>query len=225
MNKSYFKTAYSKSKAGTGYLSQERANLGLREVNTLKLLVKELGFHLATELSLLDLGCADNFLEPAVQAEDWKYIGLDYCDVDFEIEKFPIETSSIDIAISLAVIEHLKSPENFLSEIFRCLKPGGLVYLSTPNFQLDWKNFYNDPTHIHPFTPIALEELLRLQGFASVATFPGLRCKNIFWYRGANRFFKAYYLFPFRNDTKFPVPSFLKGHARSIFALARKPEN
>jgi hypothetical protein len=97
------------------------------------------------------------------------------------------------------------------------------MYLSTPNFQLDYKNFYNDPTHVRPYTPIALEQLLILSGFSSVATFPGLRCKEISWYRGKYRFIKAYYLIPFRGNTNWLVPNFLKGHTRSVFALGRKP--
>jgi len=150
-------------------------------------------------------------------------LGLDYADLNFKCSNFPVNSNSVDIVMCLAIIEHLRDSENFLSEIFRCLKPGGLVYLSTPNFQIDWKNFYNDPTHVRPYTPTSLEELLRLSKFTTPVTFPGLRCKDIKWYRGPNRFLKAFYLFPFRNDTHYPVPSFLKGHARSFFALARKP--
>ena len=171
---------------------------------------------------LLDLGCADRFLEPACQSRGWNYRGLDYTDVNFETDTLPIDTNSVDIVVSLAVIEHLRDSDNFLSEIFRCLKPGGIVYLSTPNFQLDFKNFYNDPTHVKPYTPESLKQLLNLSGFSSTATFPGLRCKDISWYRGKNRFLKAYYLLPFSGNTKWIVPNFLKGHTRSIFALGKK---
>lgn len=223
MNNSNIKTAYLQSKTTTVQLAPARQHLGHREVQTLKLLAEEIGFKAGPGATLLDLGCADRFLEPACEAQGWSYLGLDYADLDFEIGRLPAEENSVDIAISLAVIEHLREPENFISEIYRCLKPGGLVYLSTPNFQLDWKNFYNDPTHVRPYTPESLAEMLRLYGFESAATFPGLRCKNIHWYRGKSRFLKAYYLLPFRNDTFFPVPGFLKGHARSIFGLARKP--
>ena len=223
MNSSKIKSAYQKARKTIDKLSFERESLGRRELQTLMLLSCEVGYVTQSKATLLDLGCADRFLEPAVSTQGWSYLGLDYTDVDFEAEKFPVASNSVDIAISLAVIEHLRDPENFLSEVFRCLKPGGLVYLSTPNFQLDWKNFYNDPTHVRPYTPTALEELLRLNQFNSPATFPGLRCKEIHWYRGPNRFLRAFYLLPFRNDTRFPVPSFLKGHARSIFALGLKP--
>ncbi|NDB53370.1 MAG: M23 family peptidase [Chitinophagaceae bacterium] len=83
--------------------------------------------------------------------------------------------------------------------------------------------FYNDLTHVRPYTPESLEQLLKLHGLINVATFPGLRCKPISWYRGKYRFLKAFYLLPFRNDTAIPAPTFLRGHARSIFGLGIKP--
>lgn len=200
----------------------ERVKMGEREIQTLQLLAGEVGFGCRAGQTFLDLGCADRYLEPACREAGWSYCGLDYTDLDFECDRFPLEDESVDLAVSLAVIEHLREPSKFLSEISRCLKPGGLVYLSTPNFQLDWKNFYNDPTHVRPYTPVSLEALLSLSGFESVASFPGLRCKPIGWYRGPNRFLRAYYMLPFRNDTSWPVPGFLRGHARSIFGLGLK---
>lgn len=223
MSQKNVKTAYQLARTEIGPDVAERHLLGQREVQTLKLLASELGFETFTQQVLLDLGCADRFLAPACADEGWVYQGLDYTDVNFESGTFPIQDNSVDMAVSLAVIEHLRDPENFIAEVYRCLKPGGLVYLSTPNFQLDWKNFYNDPTHVRPYTPESLVQLLKLSGFALAATFPGLRCKDISWYRGDKRFLKAYYLLPFRGDTRWPVPGFMRGHARSIFALARKP--
>lgn len=223
MHHSNLKAAYLHAKTVAHQLAPERQELGNREIQTLKLLSKLIGFEAGLDVTLLDLGCADRFLKPACDVEGWHYVGLDYVDVDFELSRLPLEDGSVDIAISLAVIEHLREAENFISEIFRCLKPGGLIYLSTPNFQLDWKNFYNDPTHVRPYTPDSLAEVLKLYGFESCMTFPGLRCKNIHWYLGKYRFLKAYYLLPFRNDTSFLVPELFRGHARSIFGLARKP--
>jgi SAM-dependent methyltransferase len=223
MNKSIFKIAYQNSKSLIESNKDDRLALGQREVETLKLLATEVGFQSSPENVLLDLGCADRFIETACKSEKWKYRGLDFTDVNFEVDSLPINNNTVDMVVSLAVIEHLRDPENFITEIFRCLKPGGLIYLSTPNFQLDWKNFYNDPTHVRPYTPQSIEQLLNLSGFESVISFPGLRCKDIKWYKGRNRFLKAYYLLPFRNDTVWPVPQFLKGHSRSIFAAGLKP--
>jgi SAM-dependent methyltransferase len=223
MNIKNTKAAYLEARISENNLTQERINFGNREIKTLKLLANEIEFIPDAGAKILDLGCADKYIAPACEAEGWTYTGLDYMDVDFEDDNLPVQSNSADIVISLAVIEHLKDPQNFLSEIYRCLKPGGLIYLSTPNFQLDFKNFYNDPTHVRPYTPTSIAELLRLSGFKSPISFPGVRCKGIYWYRGPRRFMKAYYLLPFRNDTRLPVPNFLKGHARSIFCLARKP--
>lgn len=43
-----------------------------------------------------------------------------------------LEDSSADMCISLAVLEHLNNPQDFLKEVFRVLKPGGRVVLTTP---------------------------------------------------------------------------------------------
>jgi len=216
------KENYLSAKQSQG-LSPDRVQFGSREITTLKLLAAEIGWKTPQNARLMDLGCADKYLMPSVVAETWQYLALDYSDVDFEQDRLPIADDSIDIAVSLAVIEHLREPDLFMSEIVRCLRPGALVYISTPNFRLDFKNFYNDPTHVRPYTPESLEQLLKLHGLINVATFPGLRCKPISWYRGKYRFLKAFYLLPFRNDTAIPAPTFLRGHARSIFGLGIKP--
>lgn len=223
MQRSQLKAAYFESKNSNPLLTAQRIALGQREVATVKLLGSEIGFSFSPGMTLLDLGCADKFLQPACVDQGWSYLGLDYSDLDLETDSFPLRDHSVDIALSLAVLEHLKDPERFLLEVLRCLKPGGLIYLSTPNFQLDWKNFYNDPTHVRPYTPTALEELLRFHGFGDVHTFPGLRCKPRWFYHGPFRFLKAYYLLPFRGDSWTFIPSWMKGHARSIFGLALKP--
>lgn len=40
--------------------------------------------------------------------------------------------ASIDVALSLAVLEHLDRPDVFLQELYRIVKPGGVVLLTTP---------------------------------------------------------------------------------------------
>ena len=170
---------------------------------------------------LLDAGCGDKYIERATRDRGLTYIGIDIEDVNFERDPMPFADNSIDIFVSLAVLEHVE-PGNFLSEALRVLKPGGTIFLSTPNFQMDFKNFYNDATHIRPYTPKGLEATLRVMGFTDINVYPCLRCKPDWYYQGKSRFWKAYYLLPFRGDNRW-APEFLKGHARGLFGMARKP--
>jgi SAM-dependent methyltransferase len=208
--------------AQTGAQASGRDAYGERELLTLELLISEIGLKLPKSGKVVDLGPGDRFLQPAFARRNFEYTGLDYDTVNFEHGKFPVDSNSLDLVISLAVIEHIRNPGNFLSEIYRCLKPGGIVYLSTTNFYYDPEGFYDDPTHEKPYTPAALETILSLYKFQNVKTFPGLRCKPIGWYRGKLRFWKAFYLLPFKGSVTW-APSFLKGHARSMFGVGNKP--
>jgi 2-polyprenyl-6-hydroxyphenyl methylase/3-demethylubiquinone-9 3-methyltransferase len=60
--------------------------------------------------------------------------GVRCLDVNVELEKFPIKEESCDIVFSCEILEHLyKNPSNMLRETFRIMKPGGYLFLSTPN--------------------------------------------------------------------------------------------
>jgi SAM-dependent methyltransferase len=48
-------------------------------------------------------------------------------------ERTPFEDASFDLVLAVEIIEHLEAPRAFLREIFRILKPGGLVIVTTPN--------------------------------------------------------------------------------------------
>jgi SAM-dependent methyltransferase len=202
----------------------ERMRIARRELNTLVSLMNLVHRPCPSTGLFLDLGCGDRYLQTAVNEHGLDYKGLDIDTVDFECEPLPLASGSVDCAVSLAVIEHLRDPSYFMSEVFRCLKPGGVVYLCTPNFQYCFRNFYDDPTHVRPYTPASLERLLSLYRFERVNTFPGLRCKPAWWYQGKWRFWRASFLLPFKGNISW-APGFLKGHATSIFAMGFKPES
>jgi len=46
---------------------------------------------------------------------------------------WPVDTASIDLLVSDAVLEHVLDPGAFFSECRRVVKPGGIVCLRTPN--------------------------------------------------------------------------------------------
>lgn len=50
-------------------------------------------------------------------------------------ESIPLPTASQDVVLFENVLEHVDSPFASLSEVYRVLKPGGIVYLTTTNRQ------------------------------------------------------------------------------------------
>lgn len=204
-------------------LKSDRHSLAERELETIKHVASFIGYKVngKSHEILLDLGCGDKHLEKPVINNNMKYIGLDINDLNFEIDKFPLDNNSVDIIVSLAVIEHSFNPDKFMQECYRVLKPGGLIFISTPNFIYSIKSFYNDPTHVRPYTPTSLRLLFEMFDFKKVDVFPGLRCKPKWYYLGKYRFFKAKWLLPFRGDNKF-MPEFLKGKSIGIFAVGIK---
>jgi len=48
-------------------------------------------------------------------------------------ESLPFPSNKFDLVTCLEVIEHLYNPDNIISEIYRVLKPTGMLILSTPN--------------------------------------------------------------------------------------------
>jgi ubiquinone/menaquinone biosynthesis C-methylase UbiE len=53
--------------------------------------------------------------------------------VDLDRDPIPFEDASFDVVILSAVLEHIMSPEQVLKQVWRKLKPGGMVVVLTPN--------------------------------------------------------------------------------------------
>lgn len=100
----------------------------------------------------LDIGCGHNLLPHWRQAEERQIanvphliVGLDSdfasllqhknitCRVKGDIKNLPFKDRSFSLITANMVFEHLKQPEQQLREIFRVLKPGGLLIFHTPN--------------------------------------------------------------------------------------------
>lgn len=82
------------------------------------------------------------------------------------VQKLPLKDEGFDIALMINVIEHLKLPAEGLKEVFRILKRGGRLILST----VDKNSFYTkvwirDKTHFHEFSQDEILELIKKEGF------------------------------------------------------------
>ena len=200
----------------------DRDSLANLEFLTLTYLLKIFfNYELKKSSRVLDLGSGDQFLKKEFVNRGIEYLSLDINEINFEKDKFNLASNNFDLIISLAVIEHLKNPDIFLDECKRVLKQNSFLFLSTPNWQYCVKDFFDDVTHVKPYTPNSLNDILSIKNFKDILIIPSLRCKSKWWYQGRFKFFKAYYLLPFTNEAKF-VPKFLKGKSRGMFAIAKK---
>jgi len=84
---------------------------------------------------------------------------------DIESEPIALPDASVDAAICFHLIEHLWDSSNFLTELHRVLRPGGLFFLVTPDWRKQFKTFFRDPTHVRPYDKVSLGRLLRMHGF------------------------------------------------------------
>ena len=68
----------------------------------------------------------------------------------------PFQALSFDVLICHHVIEHMRNPSRFFSEVARILVDGGFFVVETPDVNYN-SHFHNDPTHVTPFTKSSLE--------------------------------------------------------------------
>ena len=204
--------------------SHNRNLMAEREFDTITYLLRVFfSFELKKGCSILDLGSGDQFLKDEFEKRKISYSSLDIKDLDFEKDKFIFDDNKFDLVISLAVLEHLKDPNIFLNESRRVLKNESYLFLSTPNWKYSKNIFYDDVTHVKPYSPESLNEILSIKKFQNIKILPNLRCKSKWWYEGRFKFFKACYFLPFTNsdNVKF-IPKFLKGKSLGMFAIAKK---
>jgi hypothetical protein len=101
-------------------------------------------------------------------------LGLNVRFGSLEQQKFPAE--SFDVVTMSHVIEHVPEPIQTLSECARILRPGGKLFLWTPNssslgcrvFGKHWRGL-EPPRHLHLFSPRSMKSLLNKAGLNDVS--------------------------------------------------------
>ena len=83
-----------------------------------------------------------------------------YCD----LEKIPRPDNTYNVIICNQVLEHVKKPEKVVCEFFRILKPGGRLFLTTPQCS----GIHMPPHNYFNFTSFGLKYLFEQAGFQIV---------------------------------------------------------
>ena len=81
---------------------------------------------------------------------------------DIDKDKLPFENNFFDAIYSKSLIEHINNHQLFFSECKRVLKESGKIIIYTPDWETQYLHFYDDLTHIKPFTTISLEDTFKL---------------------------------------------------------------
>lgn len=119
--------------------------------------------------------------------------------------------NSFDAISCFHVLEHLTNPQKAISEFYRVLKKEGVLMIMVPSFS--FKNFYNDYTHVRPYTSVSLFKILEHSGFSQIQIKKGPLLES--------QFINA--LFLFFPKTRLSIEKFLgKFFPSEIFAIAKK---
>ena len=131
-----------------------------------------------------------------------KDIEIQLCDMDKE--NLPYKDHTFDVVFSKSFIEHLHDPKKYISESMRVLKKGGLLITLTPDWESNYKKFYDDFTHRSPFTTISLKDVYELNNFKDVNTFKFRQLPIVWKYPLLNYFCSFISIFiPVRVTNKF----------------------
>jgi 2-polyprenyl-3-methyl-5-hydroxy-6-metoxy-1,4-benzoquinol methylase len=137
---------------------------------------------------ILDVGCGvGHFLRHAID-RGWDAYGTEYPSDQVEtcrgrgismcqgaLDPRQYEPASFDVVTSIEVIEHVRDPAAELAAIHSLIRPGGILYITTPNFgslsrhllREKW-NVLSYPEHLSYFTVGTLSRELQKLGMRRV---------------------------------------------------------
>ena len=157
---------------------------------------------------VLDLGCGDGALTAMLARRGSTVIGLDLSELGVSLasakmreagcpspllrgdaQALPFAAGSFDLIVAVDVIEHVPEASTLVSEVVRCLAPGGLFVVSTPQRVT---NVPIDREHVREFYADELGDLLAagLNDVRVAETHP-LAFAEIFWRWRKHRVFRV----------------------------------
>jgi 2-polyprenyl-3-methyl-5-hydroxy-6-metoxy-1,4-benzoquinol methylase len=140
---------------------------------------------------LLDVGCALGLMLRVATDDGWEAVGVETSEFAAQyatretgcivytgtLQEACFEGNSFDAVTLMDVIEHVPEPRALLAEVNRILRPGGVVFLVTPNFGSLFVRLYKEKAygigpeeHVIYFQPKTLKNLLHASGFSNVLT-------------------------------------------------------
>ena len=140
---------------------------------------------------VLDVGCASGALlylmrercaGELVGIDSAEYpiaFGVEHYGIDLrcsDLEKAQLPEAHFDLITLIDVIEHVEGINTFMAELRRVLKPGGHIFIITPNYSAysfarhEWTCLYKDFEHLQYFSEQSLGEVSRSVGIRLLKT-------------------------------------------------------
>lgn len=81
--------------------------------------------------------------------------------------RIPLENASCGTVVASNLFEHfaINDCQAILGEARRLLRTGGRLLIIQPNFRLEPRHYYDDYTHITPFSDVGFVDFLRANGW------------------------------------------------------------
>ena len=138
-------------------------------------------FNMKKDEKMLEIGCGRGEMLKHFKEFGLEVQGIDLSpeapsfNKDIEIKvgnveesKLPYADNQFDIIYSKSVLEHFYYPEKYMSEAYRVLKPGGIILTLVPDWEANYKTYFDDYTHRTPFTKVSLENIQKIHNFKDV---------------------------------------------------------
>ncbi len=172
------------------YETEYLSNLSIKDLNdwditVIKSLIKFSG---DKSYKLLDAGCGMGLFLTKAKKAGFDVEGLEFSKYAAEfveskglkvqnttIDDAILPQENYDVIVMKEVIEHLPDPKKSLAKIYGALKPGGLLFMTTGNYDCperkvrgkDW--FYFMPTgHLYIFSNKTMKAYLQSAGFGKI---------------------------------------------------------
>lgn len=84
---------------------------------------------------------------------------------DYEKSGLPFASGEFSVIFNKSVLEHVREITPLLQECQRVLAPGGRMVSLVPDWTAQWRHFFDDWTHVRPFTLTGLRECIQSHGF------------------------------------------------------------
>lgn len=135
---------------------------------------------------LLDVGCGSGIFLSVAQSMGWECYGVELSEAAVnlcyrkgltkvqygELQDVVCSLPEMDIVVMIEVIEHMADPIQVLKLIRGLLRSGGLMYLTTPNFNSLERYLLGErysvicyPEHLNYFTKSTIKRMLKNCGF------------------------------------------------------------